>query len=133
MKVPNTQTLPTSSHHPSCKEKVNHLLSSKFLPTQPSQADGSSWDCVIPRLKMVLSFSNREKRAKSLFTPLPSALSFTRVLPRKRAPKNSHLHDRTFPKLPSAAYMILFDCTLPSRPLCGCSGRSVCLSSKSPG
>lgn len=68
----------------------------------------------IPWIKTVLSFPIETKRAKSVFTPFPSARSFKWVLAQETSSRGCSLNKQTFTKLPSAIYIILLDRTLPT-------------------
>lgn len=81
----------------------------------------------IPRIKTVLSFPIETKRAKSVFMPFPSTRSFKWVLGQETSSRGCSLNKQTFPKFPSAIYIILFDCTLPTWPLHSFNGKLVCV------
>lgn len=85
----------------------------------------------IPRIKTVLSFPIETKRAKSVFTPFPSARSFKWVSGQETSSRGCSLNKQTFPKFPSAIYIILLIAHFqPDPSTVSTASWCVCLSSK---
>lgn len=80
---PDTSVKTEDTPGPSCWRRSVYLWLQDRVPSA-TRASGITYlerhAFYMPRIKMVLSFPIEKKRAKSLFTPFPSALNFTWVL-----------------------------------------------------